>query len=76
MGVALIHTADWQLGKQFGNAPGDAGAALRDQRIETVKQIARLAQKRRADAIVVCGDVFERELHTRVSFARFDKLDG
>lgn len=59
MGVTLIHTADWQLGKQFGNVPGDAGAALRDQRVETVKEIARLAQKRRADAIVVCGDVFE-----------------
>ena len=59
MGVTLIHTADWQLGKQFGNVPGDAGAALRDQRVETVKQIARLAQERHADAIVVCGDVFE-----------------
>ena len=59
MGVTLIHTADWQLGKQFGNVPGDAGAALRDQRIETVKEIARLAQERHADAIVVCGDVFE-----------------
>ena len=59
MGVTLIHTADWQLGKRFGNVPGDAGAALRDQRIETVKEIARLAKKRRADAVLVCGDVFE-----------------
>ena len=59
MGVTLIHTADWQLGKQFGNVPGDAGAALRDRRIETVKEIARLAQERRADAVLVCGDVFE-----------------
>lgn len=59
MGVTLIHTADWQLGKQFGNVPGDAGAALRDQRIETVKEVARLAKKRRADAVLVCGDVFE-----------------
>ena len=59
MGVTLIHTADWQLGRQFGNVPGDAGAALRDQRIETVKQIARLAQERGADAVLVCGDVFE-----------------
>ena len=59
MGVTLIHTADWQLGKQFGNVRGDAGAALRDQRIETVKKIARLAQERGADAVLVCGDVFE-----------------
>ena len=59
MSVTLIHTADWQLGRRFGNVPGDAGAALRDQRVETVKEIARLAQERHADAIVVCGDVFE-----------------
>lgn len=59
MGVTFIHTADWQLGKQFANIPGDAGAALRDQRIETVKVIARAAQERHADAIAVCGDVFE-----------------
>ncbi len=59
MGVTFIHTADWQLGKQFGNVPGDAGAALRDRRIETVKEIARLAQERGADAVLVCGDVFE-----------------
>ena len=59
MGVTLIHTADWQLGKQFGNVPGDAGAALRGQRVETVKEIARLAQERGADAVLVCGDVFE-----------------
>lgn len=31
-----MHTADWQLGKRFANIPGDAGGALRDQRIETV----------------------------------------
>ena len=59
MSITLIHTADWQLGKQFANVPGDAGAALRDQRIETVRAVARVARERRADAVVVCGDVFE-----------------
>ena len=59
MSITLIHTADWQLGKQFANVPGDAGAALRDQRIETVRAVARVAQERRADAVVVSGDVFE-----------------
>ena len=59
MSVTLIHTSDWQLGKQFINVPGDAGAALRDQRVETVKTVARVARERRADAVVVSGDVFE-----------------
>ena len=59
MSITIIHTADWQLGKQFGSVPGDPGAALRDQRIETVRAIARLAQERQADAILVCGDAFD-----------------
>ena len=59
MSVTLIHTADWQLGKQFGNVPGDPGALLRSQRIETVNKIAQLAQVRQAAAILVCGDAFD-----------------
>ena len=59
MSVTLIHTADWQLGRRFGNVPGDAGTVLHEQRVKTVKEIARLAQERHADAVVVCGDVFD-----------------
>lgn len=56
---SFVHTADWQLGKQFANIPGDAGAALRDRRIETVKAIGRLASERGVDAVLVAGDVFD-----------------
>ena len=59
MGISFVHTSDWQLGKQFSNISGDAGGALREQRIETVKAIAKLAQERSSDAIVVSGDIFE-----------------
>ena len=55
----FVHTADWQLGKQFANIPGDAGAALRDRRIETVKAVGRLAAERGVDAVLVAGDAFE-----------------
>ncbi len=41
MSVAFIHTADWQIGKQFADVPGDPGAALRLQRLATVKAITR-----------------------------------
>ena len=40
MGITVLHTADWQIGKQFKHVPGDPGAALRLQRLETVKLIA------------------------------------
>ncbi len=55
----FVHTADWQLGKQFANIPGDAGAALRDRRTETVRAVGRLAAERGANAVLVAGDAFE-----------------
>ncbi len=59
MAFRFVQTADWQLGKQFSSIGGDAGAALRDQRIKTVRAIGRLAAERRVDAVLVAGDVFD-----------------
>ena len=59
MGVRIIHTADWQLGKHFRYVPGDAGAFLREQRFSTVRRIGELAMEREADLVVVAGDVFD-----------------
>lgn len=60
--VSFIHTADWQLGKPFGNIRGDAGAFLRKQRIETIGTIGRLATDKKVDFIVVAGDVFDSNI--------------
>lgn len=59
MSVKILHTADWQIGKQFGFIAQDAGAILRVQRLKTVEGIAKLASERRVDAVIVAGDVFE-----------------
>lgn len=59
MSFRFLHTADWQVGKPFGNVPGDAGAALRRQRIDTVAAIAKLATEQRVDAVLVAGDAFD-----------------
>jgi hypothetical protein len=59
MPISVIHTADWQIGKTFGNIPGDAGAMLREQRFQTIRRIALLARERAADAVLVAGDVFD-----------------
>lgn len=59
MPFRFVHTADWQLGKQFANIPGDAGAALRNRRIETVRAVGELAAEREADAVLVAGDAFD-----------------
>jgi len=59
MPLTLLHTADWQIGKQFAPIAGDAGAMLRTQRLETIRALAALAGERRVDAVLVAGDVFE-----------------
>ncbi len=59
MTIRLIHTADWQIGKPFGNIPDEAAVPLRQQRIDTIKKIATLATKYSADAVLVAGDVFD-----------------
>lgn len=59
MGIRFIHTADWQIGKPFGNIPDEAAVPLRQQRIDTVKKIAMLATKESCDAVLVAGDVFD-----------------
>ena len=60
--VRFLHTADWQLGKQFENlgAPPDKLAFLRQGRMDVVRRIGQLAIDRSVDAILVAGDVFER----------------
>ncbi|MBZ5523193.1 MAG: DNA repair exonuclease [Acidobacteriia bacterium] len=64
--VRILHTADWQLGKQFESlgAPSDKLAFLRQARIDVIGRIGQLAVDRSVDAILVAGDVFE---HNEVS---------
>ena len=59
MSIRILHTADWQIGKPYANVPGDPGAALRAQRIDTVRSIADLANEKEVDALLVAGDVFD-----------------
>lgn len=61
MSVRILHTADWQLGKVFGQFSGDAAALLRRQRLQTVARIAALATERDVAAVLVAGDVFEMD---------------
>lgn len=77
----FIHTADWQIGKAFGNIEGDPGAFLRTKRVETVKTIAALATDQKVDAVLVAGDVFETNtvnprtiLQTITAMAEFSGL--
>lgn len=80
MPISVIHTADWQIGKTFGNIPGDAGAMLREQRFQTIRRVAELARQRAADAILVAGDVFDsnavKDETIRRAFNAMEAFDG
>lgn len=62
MAVKILHSADWQIGKAFGDIAeldSDKAAELRSQRLRTVQRIAELAAEHEVDAVIVAGDVFE-----------------
>jgi len=60
--IRILHTADWQIGKQFENlgSPSDKLAYLRQERLNVVGRIGELAKAREVGAILVAGDIFDR----------------
>ena len=67
--IRILHTADWQVGKPFGQFEPDRRGELRAERFAVVARIAALAQARGCDAVLVAGDAFDdntvsdRDLH-------------
>jgi predicted phosphodiesterase len=57
----FLHTADWQIGRQYGQFDMEDGAVLADARIETIGRIAQLAADRQVDMVLVAGDVFDTQ---------------
>jgi len=59
MAFTFIHTADWQLGKSFGQFPADIGGALRLARQSVISKIAEAARAAGAKHVLVAGDVWD-----------------
>ena len=59
MSFTFIHTADWQLGKSFGQFPADVGGALRLARQSVITRIAAAARQVAAKHVLVAGDVWD-----------------
>lgn len=57
----FLHTADWQIGKQFGGFEPDDAALLAKARIDGIRAIAELAVTEQVDAVLVPGDVFDAQ---------------
>ncbi len=59
--LKLLHTADWQIGKQYGQFEADEAALLAEARIAAVERLAALAEEQRVDLVLVAGDVFDAQ---------------
>jgi DNA repair exonuclease SbcCD nuclease subunit len=59
--LRFIHTADWQIGKNFGFLDDSATHALQDARLEAITTIGRLAREHHASTVLVAGDIYERD---------------
>lgn len=59
--IKLLHTADWQIGKQYGQFETDEAALLAEARFAVVERLAALAVSQGVDAVLVAGDVFDAQ---------------
>ncbi|MGB7301045.1 MAG: DNA repair exonuclease [Burkholderiaceae bacterium] len=57
----FLHTADWQIGRQFARFEADDGARLVAARLAAVQRIAALAVQLPVDAVLVAGDIFDMQ---------------
>lgn len=59
--MKLLHSADWQIGKQFGQFDADDAVLLAEARFAVVERLAVLAVQHGVQAVLVAGDVFDAQ---------------
>lgn len=58
----ILHTADWQIGRQYSRFASEDAVALSEARFSVVERIASLANEEHVDLILVAGDVFDAQM--------------
>ena len=59
--VRFLHTADWQLGKRFGQFEDALAGRLTQARVDVVERIRDAARERGIGHVLVAGDVWDVE---------------
>lgn len=73
----FLHTADWQIGRQFATLDPEHAPILAEARIAAVERLASLATQHAVDAILVAGDVFDAQTVSERTVRRlFNALAG
>jgi DNA repair exonuclease SbcCD nuclease subunit len=75
--VKLLHTADWQIGKRYGQLDPEEAALLAEARFDVVSRIAELASSQCVDLVLVAGDVFDAQgVSDRTVLRLFQLISG
>ena len=59
MAFTFLHTADWHIGRTFGNFEPASQSILRRARLDAIDRLAAVANAHGAAHAIVCGDVFD-----------------
>jgi len=73
--MKFLHTADWQIGMK-ASALGDAGARVRDERLDAGRRIVETAKNHEVDFVLVAGDTFEDSAVDRVMVQKVADILG
>ncbi|SEI61861.1 Calcineurin-like phosphoesterase [Allopseudospirillum japonicum] len=55
----FLHTADWQIGRQFTTFEPEEAAVLAQARLQAVQALAEYAQQQKCQGVWVAGDIFD-----------------
>ncbi len=73
----ILHTADWQIGRQYTTFPEEDAVPLAEARLAAVERLARCATEQAVDAVLVAGDVFDvQTVSERTLRQLFNALKG
>lgn len=73
----FLHTADWQIGRHYGQFDPQDAAFLEEARLDVIETIATHARERAVDAVLVAGDVFDTQAVSDRTVRRlFAALEG
>jgi DNA repair exonuclease SbcCD nuclease subunit len=68
--VKFIHSSDLQIGKAFGNFEPETAHILQDARQAVVRSLGEAAIKFGATAVLVAGDLYEKQQMSQSTLAR------
>ena len=68
--MKFIHSSDLQIGKAFGYFDPEVASALQDARQVVVRTLGEAAVKSGATAVLISGDIYERQQMSQQTLAR------